>query len=250
LYEAEILGAKLRDAGQALRVAERDLRKAPKSSRKECRDAVKCCQISVEQAREDFRKKQIQLWQEQKSNGNPWLITDLITLGSPLAHMDYLLRAAGDRDGGLHERETAREFPRCPPLKDNWQRELQQCAATKECAIAYRPLGQRTRIIVPSALFAFVRWTNLYFPGDLIGGALAPEFGYGVRDIQVRRYATANLQDFLASWSPRSHTKYWEASSTGTKTAPAASETLREVLALEDEDTEALLREVAGIQRS
>ena len=57
-----------------------------------------------------------------------------------------------------------------------------------------------------AAVFAPVRWTNLFFPprltlwGDLVSGALAPVFGPGIRDVPLTTRQRAGLL---------SHTLYW-----------------------------------------
>ena len=62
---------------------------------------------------EQFRAAQLALWKELRSLGNPWLVTDLVTLGSPLAHAAILL--AHD-DADLAEKQEQRELPTCPPF--------------------------------------------------------------------------------------------------------------------------------------
>ncbi len=58
-----------------------------------------------------------------------------------------------------------------------------------------------------AAPFAAVRWTNIYdthrfiFQGDIISGPLAPVFGKGIRDI--------NLKDLRGQSRRFSHTLYW-----------------------------------------
>ena len=181
--------------------------------------------------------------------GNPWLITDLITLGSPLAHAEVLVRAAGD---SLAERQEAREYPRCPPLPDNWHRRPDQREPKRgDRALAYRSKPGQTRKMVPSAIFAFVHWTNLYFPGDVIGGPVAPVFGAGVRDIAVKGVPECSAFGRLASYSPLSHTKYWATCKAAEdrygKAADAATPAevipaLRAALALDTDATRALLK--------
>jgi hypothetical protein len=62
-----------------------------------------------------FRSEQSTLWKEQRKKGNPWLVTDLITVGCPLAHAELLLARTKEE---LRERQTEREFPTCPPVPD------------------------------------------------------------------------------------------------------------------------------------
>ena len=72
--------------------------------------------------------------------------------------------------------------------------------------LAYKS-GQR-EIVYHAAPFAAVRWTNLWFPprlgvfGDWFGGALAPLFGSGIRDLPV----TGGV---LSRAPALAHTKYF-----------------------------------------
>ena len=44
-----------------------------------------------------------------------WLITDFVTLGSPLTHAEFLM-ASSSRD--LRKRQSEREYPRSPPIRE------------------------------------------------------------------------------------------------------------------------------------
>ena len=62
---------------------------------------------------DEFQKLQRKLWLEQRNLGNPWLVSDFVTLGSPLAHASFLL-ANSKKD--LEDRKRERELPTCPPI--------------------------------------------------------------------------------------------------------------------------------------
>lgn len=146
-----------------------------------------------------FQQAQRKLWQEYRRLGHPWLITDLVTIGSPLTHAGTLLARS---PAHLEARMTDRELPTCPP------RGGAQAFARRE---QYLVDGQiRTlRMPTPAAPFALTRWTNIYAPtkaivcGDPIGGPVAAIFGAGIEDVSVR----------LSSWwrrnTPWAHTSYW-----------------------------------------
>ena len=171
--------------------------------------------------------------------GNPWLVTDLVTLGSPLTHAGMLI--AGDADT-FQRRLMERELPICPPVLEaagfSYPEDYEITVAA-ESGVERR---QRRTLRLPhhAACFAPVRWTNLYFPcrmivfGDVIGGPLcdrtpppARRFGAGVRDVAVTTYAWGGLL---------SHTRYWRAHAQDTgPDAPLAR--LREALALDDGPT-------------
>ena len=85
-----------------------------------------------------------------------WLVTDFITLGSPLAHAPYLMckgKSAASHRQDFDRRVREFEFPTSPPARANG--------------------GGRLTIVDPQtnrrhfhhgAQFGLTRWTNLYFP--------------------------------------------------------------------------------------
>lgn len=174
---------------------------------------------------------------ELLENGNPWLVTDFITLGSPLAHAELLLAKNGD---DFAKRQRQRELPTCLPqleygkvfsYKDRYTVQLRQDG---------KAVNEERVFRVPhhSACFAPVRWTNLYFPslffidGDIIGGPLADgtapaakRFGLPIRDVPVKTRAGFGLF---------SHTRYWRAHGRDGELATAPIPALRRALALDD----------------
>lgn len=142
------------------------------------------------------RELQKAVWHELRANGVPWRVTDLVTLGSPLAHYPFL---AGLTERSYRERVQQREYSACPPVLDgkgiaHWSR-------------YDTPVGRRSIAeLHHAACFAATRWTNLYFPvsglfgGDPVGGPLAPWFGSGITD---RAVSTRH-------WGGRlNHLDYW-----------------------------------------
>lgn len=136
-------------------------------------------------------------YEELKSNGGGWRVTDFVTLGSPLAHAELLL--AQDSDD-LREKQRARELPTCLP-------ELEKSRHQPPKRLFSYPPDNDERVPHHAAVFAPTRWTNLYFPsqfiviGDMIGGPLARVLGKGIKDVSV---STRKLCGFL------SHTFYWK----------------------------------------
>lgn len=153
---------------------------------------------------ETFRAGQLALAGLFRESGNPWIVSDFVTLGSPLTHGDVLL-ARDLKD--LRQRQENREFPVCPPFLETPTGEKDQRFSYNPPHEADDPQPEGRRVLHFAGLFSTVRWTNLYFParfifwGDLIGGPLGAPFGYGVRDIPVP--ADDPAVAFL------SHTKYW-----------------------------------------
>jgi len=146
-----------------------------------------------------------------------WLISDLVTLGSPLTHAEFLI-AADNAD--LQRRIADRELPESPPFPELLDPQILSLArATRRLPIAEPP--EDSRLIsfpVPprygvwklhhAAPFAVVRWTNIYDPatlvffGDIIGGPLAGVLGPGIIDVNLKELRGRQ------SWS-FTHTKYW-----------------------------------------
>ncbi|MCB1542401.1 MAG: alpha/beta fold hydrolase [Rhodoblastus sp.] len=151
-----------------------------------------------------------------------WRVSDFITLGSPLTYAHFLV---ADDPADFDRRRRDKELATCPPQFDTNRN-------ANSCVIFRRP-GRATASIQHSALFAFTRWSNLYFPtssgfvrGDVIGGPLAANFGAGVEDRAVRT-------THLGGQSIFSHTSYWK--SDGLMGSPNHIEALADALALFDE---------------
>ncbi len=141
-----------------------------------------------------------------------WLVTDLITLGSPLTHAEFLM-TSGKKD--LRRRKESREFPVSPPVRELLDPKLVAAAVAAGMPIdAARPrlmsfeFGANDWQLHHAAPFAVVKWTNIHDPsrfvfcGDLISGPLAPAFGPGVKDVDL-----AKLRG--RSWR-FTHTRYWD----------------------------------------
>lgn len=159
--------------------------------------------------------------EELRANGHPWLVTDFITLGSPLAHAGLLLATnAADFERQVEQRE----MPVAPPVAD--------AAGTFSVDYRYELAdGTKRSTFVPhhAAWTACVRWSNLYFPsrwllrGDAVGGPLAPYFGKGVVDLPVR---TRQWGGWLT------HTLYWRHDVRDDRLPNPPLRALRHVLAL------------------
>ena len=185
-----------------------------------------------------FQALERELWRIERENGGDWLVTDLVTCGSPLAHAAILL---ADSPQDLARRQRERELPTCPPTA--------QC---EEDPFVYEhnltdddgaPAGT-VPVLHTSATFASVRWTNLYFDADFIGGPVAPVFGPGVRDVVVtpERDATPGASRktlaFLKGYTPWSHSMYWATPPTGGTVAPQWWDAVRRMRdALDVDDT-------------
>ncbi len=146
----------------------------------------------------------VEVWQtaqsaylkELQAAEHPWLVTDFVTMGSPLAHATLLLGRTADE---FESRKTEREFPTCPPV-------LEEDTTDGKTERKFTYKSDKLWIPHHAAVFGPTRWTNLYFPchyticGDVIGGPVRPAFGMGIRDVPV----TTCLQGGIFT-----HTLYW-----------------------------------------
>lgn len=148
-----------------------------------------------------------------------WLITDLVTVGSPLGHAEFLL--AKNRTD-LGERIAARELATCPPEREKLN--YPEKASGDGLPLIDQPpklFSFPTNTpgewkLHHAAQFAAVRWTNIHDPaflvgfGDIISAPAAPIFGGGIIDIDLRE---------LRGQSRRfTHTRYWAEGRPGKET--------------------------------
>ena len=150
----------------------------------------------VSELRKKFTIMQRKAWVEKRLAGNPWLITDLLTFGSPMTHAHSLL--ASDRNS-LRRKQYAFELCRCPPEREpfdvnKWNGDTWYSWENTK--------GHR--VLYHAAPFALVKWTNFWFATDLFGGRLAPNFGYGITDYKLE---AGSWRTRLPLWS---HTQYFK----------------------------------------
>lgn len=141
------------------------------------------CPTSQKETLDQFQVAQRRLWQGLRAQGNPWLITDFITFGTPMYFAD---RLATKNLSKFRERVERWELPTCPP----------QSAPRSGVENGSRRFSSDEEddrfLLYHAAPFAVVRWTNLWFParfgffGDWFGHALAPLFGNGIRDVPLK----------------------------------------------------------------
>jgi hypothetical protein len=192
-----------------------------------------------EDALNDFRQAQVKAWNEQRFFGNPWLVTDFVTLGSPLAHAMLLLTASNI---DFRKRKLQRELLTCPPLDDSkgygysWHSNVADVSDQTP-----KPQNQATRrkrftpiVLHHGAPFAVTRWTNLYFPvkwiffGDIVGGKLAQALGLGIKDVAVKTNRWAGYRSF----TPMAHNSYWEIQDAKSEDPANALQALKAAVAL------------------
>lgn len=156
-----------------------------------------------------------------------WLVSDFITLGSPLTHAYYLMcdgKTEVKLVSDFRRRVKQREFPVCPPEKQE-----------SDGLLSFTNQGTGRKEFHHAAVFGLTRWSNLYFPmvqmlwGDAIGGPLKDIFGRYIRDIPVSTVAS-RAADFFT------HTSYWKISGPMGRDSPQIVALRREVN-LEDKPT-------------
>ncbi|MBV7265043.1 hypothetical protein [Erythrobacter ani] len=168
--------------------------------------------------RRSYRDRQREYRRELAAQEDPlWLVSDLVTLGSPLGRANVLL---ADSEESFARRKERREFPSTPPAFEYWAKDVKQ--------FTY-PRAAPHRVPHHAAPFAPTVWTNIYFPtrylfaGDPIAGPCAPHFGPGILDVELPNQGM-RFQ----------HLDYWhEADSPAAQAAIAA---LRKALNLRDLD--------------
>ena len=151
-------------------------------------------------ALDDFQDLQCALWQDLRRHGNPWRITDFVTVGAPMALADVLVARQGMFSGfkksdGVRRRELFEGLVRrgvlvrCPPRSESLPVDSNE---HRRASYRWRD-SEECELLGPQSLFAVTRWTNLWFPvirgslhGDWFGGAIGPLFGPGTRDVALQ----------------------------------------------------------------
>jgi len=144
-----------------------------------------------------------------------WLISDFISIGSPLTHAEFLLASSLS---DLARRKKERELPTAPPFREVLDVAAFRTAEEIGLVNSATTDGRAFSFPVASdlnawrmhhgAAFAAVRWSNVYDPakwiffGDLISGPLASTLGNGIEDIDLRKVRGQS--------SAFSHSRYWE----------------------------------------
>lgn len=155
------------------------------------------------------------LYDEIKSLSNPWLISDFITIGSPLCHGAFIMAKNYDE---FDRRTNYRELPLNPP-KIEVKLEGEAIVKDYARAISYADdvltnegESVRMRIINHSSQFSFIRWSNIYFTNDYVGGELNFYFGDGIKNYEFQPNG-----GFVERKLPcGSHTSYWNQNQTQT----------------------------------
>lgn len=172
----------------------------------------------------EFRKLQSESRDELLKQGHPWIVSDFITLGSPLTHAEFLM-ASDKKD--MRAQQQDRILPTCPPTLERMNENSRGTFTYQKTVKPQKPGDKEEYYWVPhhAALFGYTRWTNIYSPasniawGDLISGPVADHFDIkhkgetlkGIRDIAV--LPKLDKDGWRKAKTPFfTHTKYWETS--------------------------------------
>jgi hypothetical protein len=157
----------------------------------------------------------IQLPSEKRKHGR-WIVTDLVTMGSPLAYAPILLADGIDE---FEAKKHMRELPTCPPDRSHSVKPGRfTINVSFETAHIHDAL-----ILQHHAFFAVTRWTNIFFTRDIVGGRLAPVFGTGIKDVELPG------SSFL-----RAHSSYWALDMVGAVCVDAVRSILTEAVGPDD----------------
>ncbi|WP_319453211.1 MULTISPECIES: hypothetical protein [unclassified Mycobacterium] len=190
----------------------------------------------------EYQRLQFELWKGLRRQGNPWRVTDFLTVGTPMTFADLLMTTAKWRDGfgkpdgrkascSMFGDMTRRgDLVRCPP-----RGETRTVEDVREPAHVHygRSRAPGLQVLGSQSVFGPVRWTNVWFPvvrgsvrGDWFGGPLRPLFGPGIRDIRIDGNLDRRLTPALA------HTYYFTFENDNSEGSIAR--TVRDTLALRD----------------
>jgi hypothetical protein len=151
-----------------------------------------------------YRRAQRGVFAAMKQGGSDgrWLISDFVTVGSPLTHADFLL---AEDEKALARDVAERRLPTSPPVDEGG-------------SFLYRPeQGSPTWQAHHAAPFAAVQWTNVYDPasgilfGDLVSGPLRRLFGPGIEQHRVKI-----AKNRIPLWGRIfTHNSYWDRTTGG-----------------------------------
>lgn len=205
-----------------------------------------------------YRRLQDAARRELNKAGHPWIVSDFVSIGSPLTHAEFLM--ATDR-AELDQFKARRVYPTCPPQLE-YHKPAPHYHFTFEAKRAFPGPGaplEGKRVPHHAAAFAFTRWTNIYSPlrgiigGDIVSGPVSEPFGLairprtpdeppaasatvcGIKDVAVLPSAGGTAEDRRERFL--THLKYWDlktAAGGAQAPAPMHIQILREALDLKE----------------
>ena len=145
-----------------------------------------------------YRQKQFELYKLLAAEKGGWIISDFVTLGSPIVHAEFL---TSDSRADLERSLRERMFSASPPVAD-----------LPRASMMYRNAKRNALYPHNGAVFAPTRWTNIYdehwFPlmGDIVSGRFPEDlFGPGIlqQEVTIKRGPLPVFNRFVT------HTLYW-----------------------------------------
>ena len=161
-------------------------------------DKISCGSVAMPPINE-FQQLQYQCFRQYRQNGNPWLISDLITIAGAITHADFYQLENIPFSTLIKQKE----FPVCPPVMEGKDKTLFFDEKDFDVEIDGVLQKRTVKFLNHAAPFAITRWTNIYFTSDYIGSEGKRIFGKGVKDVEVERKSIGILPD--------GHTNYWDA---------------------------------------
>ncbi|HSG95826.1 MAG TPA: hypothetical protein VLA28_09910, partial [Afifellaceae bacterium] len=125
-----------------------------------------------------YRRAQLAVYSQLRLAKKPWLVSDFVTIGSPLTHAEFLM--AKDKSE-LQAFIQDRLLSKSPPEPDE-----------DRTTITYAVGRAKPKYVHHAAVFAATRWTNIFDPnrfilfGDMISGSLTENFGRGIEEFEVK----------------------------------------------------------------
>jgi len=155
-----------------------------------------------------YQQKQMAIMKAMLAAGKEWLITDFVTIGSPLAHAEFLITHNANR---FRDLVLARALAKSPPYPYGGGSERVYYTVSEK-------RGRKHMAVHHAAPFAAVRWTNIFdkwsyaLSGDVISGSCRENFGEGIEEHDVtirRRTGIVKRSRFFT------HTSYWDMDAAG-----------------------------------
>jgi hypothetical protein len=113
-----------------------------------------------------------------------WKVSDFITCGSPLCHAKMLMVENKD---AFNKKVNKGEYPVCPANRED----------------LFYPNKEDSNYFVPThdSVFSFMKWTNIFFTNDAVGGNLKNIFGGDITDRDLKPKTYTGIRN--------SHSQYW-----------------------------------------
>lgn len=197
------------------------LKPADKQALGEAEDAARdldhAADADIAERRADYRWAQRKLsrsFADSVEARTAWVVSDFITLGSPLTYAPLLM--ADSQGEFIAKMRKLFRLPATPPIPVETVTEGYRTDYNFHGEWIGRATG-RPDTPWPSAMFLATRWTNLFFTnnrltkGDIVGGPVCPNFGRGVLDIPIERRILGDgfLHNEYWKWPGQTKTSAW-----------------------------------------